>query len=825
MRCRVLVACALALPATGHVARSVRSSAFGSYQSSVRELRTKGNTLYAAGHFLQAESTFQRGFDLAWSAGDKATAFRFLNSVGGTRLAMFQYKPAMQVFLELRRLARQAGDNESLAVVSSNLSSLYLQQQEFNAGARAAEEALAALRSAGPTRAGPLLRTQCAVLRSREGRLDIALPLFRQALAEAEAGGDAAVVSLIWDQLGYELMSRGRLEEAEQALLEGFRLRRLHRLDDVRYSYYTLGMLRLAQGDATSAEHLLDESITRLKRGGGTLALWRAYFERGRARMKSGRVSDALADFETALELSGRLRLGVLPAESVWISTAVDRSRLCSELIRAASTLYFRGGSQAHARLAFSVLEENRAAGLRALVHSPEEWRKRLPPEYWETLARLRSAEAALLRGGNLSPGSELGRLQYRLTEMEAEAGLNLGFPAAPDPGAAPQAAERVRGSLRRGETFFSFHLDEPYSLLWVVTRDEFHMLRLPPRGRISALARQFQEAVKLGRPEGASAGEELYQALFGPVPARLLANRRWVLALDGDLFQLPLAALVVGRPAGVPEYLAERHAVRMVPSAVMLGSRGAPGWDGPFVGVGDPIYNAADPRRAATPGSNLPAHRAFLDALPRVFASTRASQGLELARLAGSGREVEACLRAWRSPGPDGVLLTGSRATIHGLDEALRLKPSVLHFATHFLRSATDTSQALIALSLAPGGSPELLSPAEISRKRLNGGLVVLSGCASASAQALPAEGLMGMTRAWLAAGASSVLATVWPTPDDQGKLLVSFYSHLAELRANSGDWAVGEALRMAQLDMLHSGTWHESPRYWAAYLLAQRE
>jgi CHAT domain-containing protein/Tfp pilus assembly protein PilF len=822
MNCRVFAACVLAVLTTGHAVR-ITQAGLRSADSGLLTPRTKGNTLFQSGRFGEAGQLYQRGYDQAICAGDRSSALRFLINLGGVRFALFEYRGALQAYSEARRLARQLGDTEMLAVISSNLSSLYLQQQEFNAGSSAAEEALTALEGAGPTRLGPLLRAQCAILHSRGGRFDVALPLFRQALAEAEAGGDVTTAGLVWDQLGYELMNRGRLEEAEQALLEAYRPRRLNRRKDVQYSYYTLGMLRLAQGDPISAQHLLDESIARLEQGAGTLELWRVYFQRGRARMQSGRMAEALADYQNALDLAGRLRLEVLPAESVWVNTGVDRSRLCSELIRTASALYLRSGDPAYAQMGFAVLEANRAAGLRALIQSPEEWRRRLPPQYWETLARLRSTEAALLRAEHASAESELSRLQYRLTAMEAEAGLNLGSIDAPRPGAAPQLVKRLRGSLRPGETFFSFHLDDPHSFLWVVTRERFRMFRLPPQRQISALAKEFREASRLGRQTGVPVGERLYSTLFGPVPADLLANPRWMLALDGDLFQLPLAALVTGREGGRPQYLAERHSVVMVPSAAMLERRDGPAWDGPFIGVGDPIYNSADPRRPAS-GDPL-ANRTFLGVLAPVLAAASAGQGIELARLAGSGREIEACSRAWRAASPGTVLLTGSRATIHGLEQALGRNPSILHFATHFLKSAGDAPQALIALSLSPGGALELLGPAEISRKRVNAGLVVLSGCTSAGARTLPSEGLMGMTRAWLAAGASSVLATLWPTPDDQGKLLVSFYSHLAELRANSGDWAVAEALRMAQLDALHSGSWQESPRYWGAYILAQKE
>ena len=167
---------------------------------------------------------------------------------------------------------------------------------------------------------GPLLRAQGAILYSRQGRFDLGLPLFQAAIEEAEARGDARTTSLIWDQLGHELLMLGRLNEAEHALVEAFRQRKLNRFAEVGYSYYTLGRLRLAQGDAVGADRLFSESIASLTRTGGTLAAWRIYYERGRARMESQRLVEALSDFQNARELARRVRLQVLPADSVWIT-------------------------------------------------------------------------------------------------------------------------------------------------------------------------------------------------------------------------------------------------------------------------------------------------------------------------------------------------------------------------------------------------------------------------------------------------------------------------------------------------------------------------
>jgi CHAT domain-containing protein len=91
-------------------------------------------------------------------------------------------------------------------------------------------------------------------------------------------------------------------------------------------------------------------------------------------------------------------------------------------------------------------------------------------------------------------------------------------------------------------------------------------------------------------------------------------------------------------------------------------------------------------------------------------------------------------------------------------------------------------------------------------------GALVVMTGCASGAGDVQAGAGLLGLSRAWMMAGARAVVATNWPVPDMDGDLIPAFYRYL---RSES----TSEALRRATVDMIHSGTWQASPSYWASF------
>ncbi len=770
---------------------------------------------FGAGDFHGAATLAQQGYRDALRAGESQLAGQFLNNVGGCQFALHQYREALHTFLEARTLAEAAHDNATAGKLDFNISSLYSHLGQMNAAAEAMNHAMARL--TGPERLAqlPKLLNSLASMQAEQDHLAQAVSLYRQGIAAASRASDLEMYAVGWNNLGYYLEHAG-LPQAEQALLEGYRVRKLNHLRSVESSYRNLGMLRLEQGDLGSASVLLDRAVALSQRPGGLRPAWEVYYARGRVRLQQNRPRDALEDLRAAARLATNWRREAFPDDATRVSTENMIRKVHSALVEAGNKLYFATRRRAFAQETFQSAETNRAASLRALVAEPHDWRSNLPPEYWETLRKLEAAEAEALRSpaAPSTPAADRVRqLQGALIQWESR--------AAPDTDAEQSdLLNRTRHTLGPDTALLAFHLASPDSYLWAVSRESFALYRLPSGPEIGAQVAAFTGGIRQGSAATQAAGGRVFRLLFGQLAPAFRGKRRWLLALDTQLFDLPFAALVEQtRPEG-PVFLAERHSLQIVSGATMLKAsafgRGLPG--GPFIGVADPVYNAADPRWMRFQPASQPA--SILDFFT-ARAGDRAGGGdLRLARLAGSAREVADCAAVWRgSPTP--ILLEGASASRRSLEAALGGHPAVLHFATHVLDSSADSIRGarsgLIVLSLTASGRHEVLSPVEIATWNLDGALVALSGCSSGSADALPATGLMGLTRACQAAGAAAVVASRWPTPDDTGAVFLSFYRHLREV-PKAGP---AVALQRAQIDMLRSGTWRSNPLYWGAYFV----
>lgn len=468
------------------------------------------------------------------------------------------------------------------------------------------------------------------------------------------------------------------------------------------------------------------------------------------------------------------------------MSAAAGHELVYAALAEVSARLYLQTGSRGALVESFEASAENRALALRAASQNQEE----PPPGYAEALRDLQAAELESLRD-SATAQSKIDQARLRLAELD----LGASRESIPSRAATVQAAQ---ASLDANTALIHFQLGTSQSFAWVITRGTLDVLTLPPSGVLSPRIREFRQSLESGSPAASLQGHEMFKSLFGALPNAARAAVHWKLVPDTTLFHLPFPALVARWDSGRPRFLIEDRELSLThfaggPTAPIARYSGET-WQA----FGDPVYNAADPR------------------LSQNYETKPAS--FRLPRLPGTAREIQACARLW--PRAASVHL-GPSVNIAQIQSAIQTNPEVLHLATHLIPAAGNPEQSRLVLSLNSKGEPELLDPATVATLRASCRLVVMTGCRAGAGSAIASEGLLGLTRSWMVAGAEAVAATYWPMPDDSGDLIFSFYRHWRQSSDAPSAARASHALRLAQLDMLRSESWRARPSYWASYFV----
>ena len=687
----------------------------------LRELILSANKLFAARDFIHAAAIYRKGLTLSTARHERRAKARFLHGLGNCHLLTTEYQLAVAEYLEARKLAAASADWATVALVSTSLYTTYSRMGDLASASQSMQEALASMPWAQLKDNLPHVLINLANAKMKLGAAAEAEHYFAAAVAAADDLGDTRSSVEAWSGLGYHHLIRKELAEADRAYTRAFYLRRIAKAGDPANSYIDLGMLRLAQGDWQSATRFLEEGVAVARRQPISFPVLIFYKYLGRARAAGGNLQAALADFETAIILANEWRLDVVSTDNSRTGAEITLEDLYADYIETGMKLHAQNNSRALAYKMFLAAEENRAVSFRERLKA----RKKLPPEYWQTLEELRRAEIVLFRNNAPQEQAAVKRLRLQLAQIESQ----MDVPAAISPSTyshrikensgSVKSLSPIQGLISRDEALISFHLGETASYAWAFTQQGFEVYTLPRRARISASVRGFQEAVRTGAPGAKTQGQELYSTLFGAVKLDVINKKHWLLILDDALFAFPVPALVTSSGSAPPAYLIERNSLRVLPSADMLRLEPRNSPSGPFLGVGDPIYNVADSRWHPASGKTFSWRSLFH------FAQTNpTATAPEFTRLVGSGREVRISAAAWLSQHPvlahtpasgqsrgppqaefqpSPILLQGQLCQRTQIEQKLKAGTAVAHFATHIVQPPNQPEEAMIAIGLSP--------------------------------------------------------------------------------------------------------------------------
>ena len=425
-----------------------------------------------------------------------------------------------------------------------------------------------------------------------------------------------------------------------------------------------------------------------------------------------------------------------------------------------------------------------------------------------------------------------------------------------------PLTAQEIQRNLLDANTMLlEYSLGADRSYLWAVTRNSILSFTLPGRDEIETRARRYYELINQhghfpqnetnqkrqsrlinSAVESRRIAAWLSRTLLGPITSTL-GSKRLIIVADGALQYTPFAALpspvaMSRRPAIEASPLIVGHEIIMLPSASTLDvlrreMSAKPKASNTVALIADPVFEAGDERvkradiKSAQPdekkGSPAPTESATEPSRVLLVKSAKDSgaSGAEFSipRLPNTRIEAEAILSLDSSlsggAGKSVFDFAASRAEVTSADLG---QYRIIHLATHGFLNSFNPELSGLAFSLVDEkGSPKnglLLAPEIYNLKFPGADLIVLSACQTGLGKEIRGEGVVGLTRGFMYAGAPRVIVSLWNVNDRAtAELMKKLYQGM--LIRNLPPAA---ALRAAQIEMFKQRQWRE-PYYWAAF------
>lgn len=372
-----------------------------------------------------------------------------------------------------------------------------------------------------------------------------------------------------------------------------------------------------------------------------------------------------------------------------------------------------------------------------------------------------------------------------KIADLSRSQSLEQGLTSSPAPSArADRSIDPQSISRRSHSTVLFYWLGLQHSWLWIISPSGLSLVPLPASSELESLVKSYRQSFLDPRDPleaGNSDGAKLYSLLIAPAEKQIRKNSRVVILPDGSLNSLNFETLIAppASPQEKPHYWIEDATITTANSLALLShaSNLTSPKDGRLLIVGEAL--------AASP---------------------------DFPPLPQAGREVSLLENYFTSA--QRLELTGANATASHFLASQPEKFSYLHFATHGTASRTRPLESAVILS--PEADTYKLYARDVVKHPLNAYLVTISACNGAGTKSYAGEGLVGLSWAFLRAGAHNVIAGLWEVSNaSTPQLMDELYKNL-----HAGD-DPASALRKAKLTLVHANSNYRKPFYWAPFLL----
>ncbi|MCI0488643.1 MAG: CHAT domain-containing protein [Blastocatellia bacterium] len=798
--------------------------AIGYRRGEALSLHNIGQSYSLIGEWQKALEYFDQALPVARAIENRQMEANLLLAIGGVYSSLSEHKKELDYYNRALPVFREIGDRRAEANVLARLGRMSRLSGEIQKAFDQFNQSLSINRSITNRLGEAVVLRDIARLHEVLGEKQKAIEYLNQALPILSDIGSRGVEAAVLNDLGEVYASLGEYQKA---------------LD---YSNRALEIYRGTGYRIGEAQALY--SIARIHRGEGNLIAARTH-----------------SDAALRLVEAQRSKVASPEARASYFASVQNYYDLNIDLLM---QLHKQSSSERFDSVALETNERARARSLlELLAEARADIRQGVDPELLDReqslgeLLNVKSVRQTQLLSGKHTPeqaSAATKEIESLLTEyQQVQARIRATSPryaalTQPQPASLKDIQQQV---LDRDTLLLEYALSRERSYVWAVSKDSIASFELPGREEIEAAARRFYELLRRGdsgRGEFEEAAAALSRMLLAPVADRL-GTKRLVIVADGVLHYIPFAALPlpetqkrgdtemrgdnilrvpasptrsrVNRPLVAYMPLFAEHEIVTLPSASVLAemrrdlAERKPA-QGAVAVFADPVFSRNDSRlrpgrrerETDEPILGVDLQRAMRDV---------GVDGERFPRLLFSRREARAITGTVASGKAMNALdFQASRATVEGADLS---NYRVIHFATHGLINNQHPELSGIVLSLVDrDGNPQdgFLRLHEIYNMKLSADLAVLSACETALGKEIRGEGLVGLTRGFMYAGASRVVASLWKVDDAAtADFMKRFYTGMFVKKLRPA-----AALREAQVEMWKQERWR-SPYYWAAFVL----
>lgn len=800
----------------------------------IRQLAEQAETLRSKGtreERRQAADAFNEIIGLSLIKKDKTWETVASAEQGDILRQLGEYQKSIELTERALTLAREIKNREHEGSALNNLGVIYKELGDYEKGILYLTQALDIQRETNDKRGEAIVLNNLGSNYLMSGDLVKAADFFKQSIVLRRLVKDRRGEGNVLNNLGQVFARGGNDAEAIKYLEQALVIRR--ELGDKYGEAITLrnlGASYRALGDAAKALPFYEQSNQMAKQLGDRRVEAESAYGLALAQRDAGDLTKAIATVESGLALIELIRGEIVNPELrvSYFSSVLQYYELYTDLLvaryeksknAADIALALETSERAKSRSLIELLREARIDIKQAvdpkLIEQAQSLQEKLNLRYRQrtgVLARATIPEDVLAK-----ITSDINSLTSELETVKTKIRRDNPRYADLTEGASVSTKE-IQNLLDDETVLLEYKLGTTRSFLWLVTKNSVEIHTLPARDKIEVTAKNFYDSIisrnKADEAKTSDLSKQLSDILLAPIAAKI-GNKRLAIVADGVLQFVPFSALASPKfKARSPKFLVEENEIVILPSAGVLAElrRNTTGRNAPQKTIAifaDPIFEANDTRLAGV-SKNIKASGKppeirkvlrdfnFGETLPRLISSR-----IEAKNIAAFVPDSKADLN---------IDFDASRENAMSADLS---DYRILHFATHGLLDTIHPESSGLMMSLydKDGKTRDgFLSLNQIYNMDLNSDLVVLSACQTALGKDVRGEGLIGLTRGFMYAGAKRVVASLWKVDDAAtAEFMKRFYQNLLQKNLSSV-----AALKQTKMEM------RQIPRFKSAYFWA---